>query len=83
MDIIDIERKAHDDAKKDVLIFNPLPEDVQCTYGGDQYLIPSKENKSFKTPVANHMGEFLMNLYINTKEKNYPPEKARKLIFPE
>lgn len=82
MDIIDIERKAKDDAQKDVLIFNPLNEDVACRYDGVEYSIPSKENKAFKTQVAQHVGNYLVNLYINTKDKNYPVEKAEKLVFP-
>ena len=82
MDIIDIERKAKEDAQKDLLIFNPLDQDVTCMYGGDPLTIPSRENKKFKTPEANHIGNYLVNLYINTKDKNYDPAKARKLVFP-
>ena len=82
MDIIDIERKAEEDSQKDLLIFNPLKEDVTCLYDGQPYSIPSPENKLFNLPIANHVGNYLVNLYLNTKDKNYSPEKARKLVFP-
>lgn len=81
-DIIDIERKALDDEKKELLIFNPLTEDITCNYDGVPYTIPSKENKAFKTPIAKHVGNYLVNLYMNIKDKNYPTEKAEKLVFP-
>ena len=83
MDIIDLERKAKDDEKKTILIFNPLSEDFHGKWNGKElpeYLIPSKENKSFKTSLGNHFGEKLIDLYIADKE-NYPRDKARKLIF--
>lgn len=82
IDVIDIIRKAADDEKKDILIFNPLSEDVTCKYDGVEYSIVSKENKAFKTPIAKHVGKYLVNLYCNTKDKNYPKEKAERLVFP-
>lgn len=85
MDIIDLERKAKDDEKKTILIFNPLSEDFQGKWNGQElpeYLIPSKENKAFKTSLANHFGRHLVDLYINTKDKNYSREKAERLVFP-
>ncbi len=81
MDIIDIERKALEDAEKELLIYNPLDEDVTIYYGGFPVSIPSKENKKFKTPVAKHVGNYLVDLYVNTKDKGYDPNKAKKLVF--
>lgn len=82
MDVVDIERKAKDDAQKEILIFNPLNEDVECLYGGNPLTIVSKENKWFKLNEANHIGNFLIDLYVHSKEENYQREKAHKLIFP-
>lgn len=84
MDIIDIERKAKDDDKKTVLIYNPLKEDFQGKYDGEEleeYKIPAGENKAFKTSLAKHLGEQIVDLYIAPK-KDYSREKARKLVFP-
>ena len=81
-DIIDIERKAKAEADQTILIFNPLDENITCKYDGVEYVIPSKENKAFKKAVANHFGNYLVNLYCNTKDKNYPREKANTLVFP-
>ena len=80
--VVDVIRKAEAEAKQDLLIFNPLSEDIECKYDNVVYAIPSKENKAFKTPIAKHIGNYLVDLYCNTKEKNYPREKAERLIFP-
>lgn len=82
MDIIDIVRKAQKEATEDLLIFNPLNKDVTCTYDGQPYTIPSKENKAFKKPLARHIGNYLVNLYLNTKGDEYAKEKAEALVFP-
>lgn len=85
MDIFSLRRKFEADEKKTVLIFNPLKVDFQGKFDGKslpEYKIPSKENKAFKTSLANHFGQQLIDLYIADK-KNYEREKARKLIFPE
>lgn len=82
MDAIDIARKADDDEKKNILIYNPLKEDFTWKYDGDPYTIPSQENKSFKTSLAKHLGKHLVDAYLNTKDKNYPRKKAEKLVMP-
>ena len=83
MDIVDIQRKAIVDDKKKILIFNPLKVDFQGKWDRQElpeYKIISQENKAFKTSLANHFGEHLIDLYIADK-KNYSRERARKLIF--
>jgi len=83
MDTVDLERKAKVEDKKKVLIFNPLKKDFQGKWNNHElpeYKIPAGENKAFKTSLANHFGKHLVDLYISDK-KNYPREKARKLIF--
>jgi len=83
MDVFDLQRKAIIDDKKNILIFNPLKVDFQGKWDRQElpeYLIPSKENKSFKTSLGNHFGEKLIDLYIADRE-NYPRDKAKKLIF--
>lgn len=82
MDASDIVRKAKD--QKKVLIFNPLKEDFQGKFNGQElpeYKIPSKENKLFTADKAKVFGNRLVDLYIADK-KNYPREKAKALVFP-
>ena len=82
MDVIDIQRKAKDDDKKTILIFNPLKSDFQGKWDGKlQEIIPAGENKAFKTSLAKHLGNQIVDLYIADK-KNYPRERAKKLVFP-
>lgn len=81
-DVKDIVNKFQDDEKKKILIYNPLSYDVELTYGGDYISLVSKENKYFKTSEAQFMGNCIVDLYLNTKDKNYPREKAEKLVFP-
>ena len=85
MDINDFLRKHADDEKKKVSVFNPLNEDFICVYdkSGDaqEYTIPSKENKLFKTSLAKHIGGHLIDAYLNTKGLNYPRDKAVALIM--
>jgi len=83
MDVLDIQRKAEVDDKKEILLFNPLKFDFQGKWDRQElpeYKIVSQENKAFKTSLANHFGEQLIDLYIADK-KNYSRERARKLIF--
>ena len=83
MDVIDFKRQSKADDKKIVYIFNPLKVDFQGKFDGKElpeYLIPSKENKAFKTSLANHFGKHLVDLYISDKE-NYPRKKAERLVF--
>ncbi|MCR4329490.1 MAG: hypothetical protein NUV65_03015 [Candidatus Roizmanbacteria bacterium] len=82
MDIIDLKRKFELDEKKEIIIFNPLPYDVTHKYDGKEYTIISNENGSFTTHLAKHLGNNLVDLYLSTKQKNYPREKAEKLVFP-
>jgi hypothetical protein len=82
MDVIDLKRKAESEEDNEILIYNPLPTDFTWKYDGIPYTIPSKENKSFKTHLANHLGKHLVDEYLNTKDKYYPREKAEKLVFP-
>lgn len=83
MDVLDIERKFKEDDKKTILIFNPLNNDVEWRYDGKpQEPIPSKENIRLKTSLAKHVGKHIVDLFLNTKEKNYPRSKAEKLVFP-
>jgi len=85
MDVQDLQRKAEVEDQHKILIFNPLKVDFQGKWNGQElpeYKIVSQENKAFKTSLANHFGEHLVDLYIADK-KNYSRQKARKLIFPE
>jgi len=82
MDAIDIERKAIVDADRNIYLYNPLSVDFECKYNGISYTIPSRENKSFKYVIANHLGKHLVTAYMNTKPPEYSIEKAKKLIFP-
>lgn len=88
MDIIDIVRKAKADDKKTLLIYNPLKVDFQGKWDGQElpeYLIPSKENKGFKTSLAKHFGKHIVDLYVahkSGKKGNYSRTKAEKLVFP-
>ena len=83
MDVLDIQRKAEVDDKKEILLFNPLKFDFQGKWDRQElpeYKIVSQENKAFKTSLANHFGEQLIDLYIADK-KNYSRERPRRLIF--
>ena len=83
MDVLDIQRKAEVDDKKEILLFNPLKFDFQGKWDRQElpeYKIVSQENKAFKTSLANHFGEQLIDLYIADK-KNYSRGRARRLIF--
>jgi len=83
MDVIDIERQAKADDKKTVYIFNPLKVDFQGKYDNKElpeYLIPSKENKSFIPSLAKVFGNHLVDLFIADK-KNYPRDRAKKIVF--
>lgn len=83
MDIIDLKRKAEAEEGQELVIFNPLNEDLHWKYDGvDQVVIPSRENISLKTSLAKHAGNLLVDLYLNTKDKNYPRERAERLVFP-
>lgn len=83
VDIIDIERTFEADEKKELIIFNPLSYDVEWQYDGKpQQKIISKENLSLKTSLARHLGNLLVDLYLATKGKNYPRQKAEELVFP-
>lgn len=82
MDVIDIQRQFELDKTKEIIIFNPLSYDVTHKYGGVPYTIVSKENASYPTHLAKHLGSNLVDLYVNSKDKNYPREKAEKLVFP-
>jgi len=83
MDTVDIIRKAeHEDGKK-LLVFNPLKEDYRGKWDGEElpeYLIPSQENKAFKTSLARHFARGIVDLYISDK-KNYPRKRAEKLVL--
>ena len=85
MDVQDLQRKIEVEDQQKILIFNPLKFNFQGKWNGQElpeYKIVSQENKAFKTSLANHFGEHLVDLYIADK-KNYSRQKARKLIFPE
>lgn len=82
MDVIDIERKLASEADKKILLYNPLKIDFAWKYDGVEYTIPSRENKSFKTPLANHLGKHLVDAYVATKDNNYDRSKAERLVYP-
>ena len=83
MDVKDLKRKAAAEADNDVFIFNPLKKDFTWNYNKIPFTIPSQESKSFKTPIAEHLGKHLVDAYLNTKNSDYSREKAEKLIFPD
>jgi len=83
MDAKDIKRKLDSESDKNVYIYNPLKTDFTWKYDGVDYIIPSRENKAFKTPLARHLGKHIVDAYLDTKDEGYSREKANKLVFPE
>ena len=84
MEPVDLQRKEIDD-KETILIFNPLKEDFQGKYDRKElpeYLIPSQENISLKCAPAKCIGNQIVDIYKATKDKNYPRERAKSLVFP-
>jgi len=81
MDAIDLQRKAKDDALKEVLVFNPLPNDFDFTYGGVTETFHARENKSFKKAKGLFVAELLIEQYVSSKPKMFDREIARKLVL--
>lgn len=82
MDISDTLRIEEDKAKEDILIFNPLDYDFQCKYDGNPCdPIISKENKYYPRHIGKHIGNQIVDAYLNTKKKGYPRSKAEELVF--
>lgn len=83
MDVADLAQKAKDDAKKKVLIYNPLSVDFYWWYDGKpQTPLISKENIQLSTPMANHVGKLLVNAYLNLKKGEIDRERAERMVFP-
>lgn len=86
MDTVDLIRKAEEEDRNNVLLYNPLDVDFQGKFDGQElpeYRVPSKENKKFKTSLAKHFGKHIADLYKASKGKNYPLEKALKMVMQE
>lgn len=82
MDVIGVQRQYERDKKKTLIVYNPLLHDVEWKYDGKpQDPIPSKENIRLQYHLAKLVGSKIVDLYLATKNKNYPREKAERLVF--
>lgn len=81
MDASDLIAKFELEEKTTVLVYNPLPYDVDWVFDGQkQKPIPSKENVKLKPSLAKIAGDLIVDLYIASKE-NYSREKAERLVY--
>ncbi len=83
MDLTDMKRKRLQESNT-ILVFNPLSEDFQGQFNREkksEYLIRSKENKRLPKDAAKVIGSKIVDLYLSTKDKNYPREKVEKIVF--